>query len=90
MTSETRSSDEMPILVFLPKKAAHIIVSKLNENGYAATAAHSVPELFDALRSNRHSLAVTTRLNIEIVRSIRSLPVVNLEIFSIQSLLPGT
>ncbi len=81
MTLYAQSSNQKPILVFLPENAAHIIVSKLNEHGYAATAVSCVPDLFDALRSDRHSLAVTTRPDIDIVRNIKSLPVVNLEVF---------
>jgi hypothetical protein len=74
-------NEQKPILVFLRKDAAGDIVSKLNENGYAATAVSSVPELFDALRSDRYSLAVTTRPDIDMVRNIKAIPVINLEVF---------
>jgi len=72
---------EQHVLVFLPRSAAQVIVSKLIEHGYAASAVHSVPELFDALRSSDYSLAVTTRPDIDMVRNIKSIPVVNLEVF---------
>ncbi|MEK1929454.1 MAG: hypothetical protein AAAC47_06625 [Pararhizobium sp.] len=79
MTSEIKN--QKPILVFLPRSAAQVIVSKLVEHGYAATAVYSVPELFDALRSDGYSLAVTTRPDIDMVRNIKAMPVVNLEVF---------
>ncbi|CAN7681036.1 hypothetical protein [Pararhizobium sp. LjRoot238] len=82
MTSHSEiKKNEKPILVFLPRSAAQVIVSKLVEYGYAATAVYSVPELFDALRSASYSLAVTTRPDIDMVRAIQSIPVVNLEVF---------
>ncbi|OBZ92703.1 hypothetical protein ADU59_25305 [Pararhizobium polonicum] len=81
MTSTLQINDQKAILVFLPNGVAQVIVSKLIEHGYAATAVFSVPELFDALRSDRHSLAVTTRPDIDMVRNIKSMPVVNLEVF---------
>lgn len=79
--SSVQSNQQKPILVFLGKGAACNIVSTLNENGYAATAVSSVPELFDALRSERYLLAVTTRPDIDMVRNIKAIPVVNLEVF---------
>jgi hypothetical protein len=81
VTLHMQSHSQTAILVFLPERAAHVIVSTLNENGYAATAASSMPALTSALRSAKYFLAVTTQRNIGIVRNIRSLPVVNLEIF---------
>ncbi|MBY2915023.1 hypothetical protein [Rhizobium leguminosarum] len=79
--SSAQSNQQKPILVFLGKGAACNIVSKLNENGYAATAVSSIPELFDALRSDRYSLAVTMRADIDMVRNIKPIPVINLEVF---------
>ncbi|RUM09364.1 hypothetical protein [Rhizobium chutanense] len=79
--SSTQSNQQKPILVFLGKDAACGIVSQLNENGYAATAVSSIPELFDALRSDRYCLAVTLRADIDMVRNIKPIPVVNLEVF---------
>lgn len=81
MTPHSEIKNEKPILLFLPRSAAQVIVSKLDEHGYAATAVYSVPELFDALRSASYSLAVTTRPDIDMVRTIQSIPVVNLEVF---------
>jgi hypothetical protein len=81
VNSHPHTAGEKPILVFLPVGAANVIVSKLVEHGYVANAVSSVPELFDAVRSDRYSLVVTTRPEIDIVRNIRTLPVVNLEVF---------
>ncbi|NTF52800.1 hypothetical protein G6K93_32345 [Agrobacterium rhizogenes] len=78
MTSRSEIENLKSILVFLPTGAAQAIVARLVEHGYPATAVHSVPELFDALRSGNHSLAVTTSRDIDMVRNIRSIPVVNL------------
>ncbi|PDT02938.1 hypothetical protein CO666_17230 [Rhizobium chutanense] len=87
MTSYVQSKQQKPILVFLAKGAAGDIVSQLNENGHAATAVSSVPELFDALRSDRYFLAVTMRSDIDMIRKIKTIPVVNIEVFfhSVQS-----
>ncbi|PDS79059.1 hypothetical protein [Rhizobium sp. L43] len=79
--SSAQSNQQKPILVFLGKDAACGIVSQLNENGYAATAVSSIPELFDALRSDRYCLAVTMRSDIDMVRNIKPIPVINLEVF---------
>ena len=81
MVPDLTKSAQTPILIFLPKGAADAIATKLAEYGYESTVASSMPELFDALRSDRHVLAVTTRPDIDIVRNIRSIPVVNLEVF---------
>ncbi|CDZ54405.1 hypothetical protein [Neorhizobium galegae] len=69
------------ILVFLPAAAANAIVTKLADHGYEAVAVSTLPEAFSALRSDRYSFAVTTRPEIDLVRNIRSIPVVNLEVF---------
>ncbi len=79
--SSAQNNQQKPILVFLAKDAACDIVSKLNENGYVAAAVSSVPELFDALRSDRYFLAVTMRSDIDMVRNIKPIPVINLEVF---------
>ncbi|WP_037073451.1 MULTISPECIES: hypothetical protein [Rhizobium] len=79
--SSAQNNQQKPILVFLGKGAANDIVSKLNANGYAAASVSSVPELFDALRSDRYLLAVTTRPDIDMVRNIKPIPVINLEVF---------
>ncbi|MGO8091253.1 hypothetical protein AB9E29_29425 [Rhizobium leguminosarum] len=79
--SSAQSNQQKPILVFLGKDAACDIVSKLNESGYVAAAVSSVPELFDALRSDRYFLAVTMRSDIDMVRNIKPIPVINLEVF---------
>lgn len=87
MTSYVQNKPQKPILVFLAKDAARDIVSKLNENGHVATAVSSVPELFDALRSERYFLAVTMRSDIDMIRRIKPIPIVNIEVFfhSVQS-----
>lgn len=79
--SSAQSNQQKPILVFLGKDAACDIVSKLNENEYVAAAVSSVPELFDALRSDGYFLAVTMRSDIDMVRNIKPIPVINLEVF---------
>jgi hypothetical protein len=61
--------------------AAAAVVGRLQEQGYDAVAVTSVGEAFDALRSDRYGLAVTSRLNIDLVRNIRPIPVINFEIF---------
>jgi hypothetical protein len=81
MVSDLTKSAQKPILIFLPKGAADVIATKLAEHGYESIVASSIPEVFDALRSDRYGLAVTTRPDIDIVRNIRSIPVVNLEVF---------
>ncbi|APG87897.1 hypothetical protein SAMCCGM7_pC0698 (plasmid) [Sinorhizobium americanum CCGM7] len=58
-----------------------MIVSKLAERGHEAVAASTVPQAFDVLRSDNCSFAITTRPDIDLLRSIRPVPVVNLEIF---------
>jgi len=69
------------ILVFLPQPAAYTIVTKLAERGHSSIAVSTVPEVFDALRSDCYSFAITTRPEIDLLRNIHSIPVVNLEIF---------
>ncbi|WEX74887.1 hypothetical protein PYH37_000190 [Sinorhizobium numidicum] len=69
------------ILVFLPKAAANMIATKLAERGHESIAGSTVPGVFDALRSDNCSFAVTTRPEIDLLRSMRPIPVVNLEIF---------
>ena len=81
MTAVQQRILQKPILVFLPDNVAQVIVSRLLKHGYAANAVSSIPELFDALRSETYALVVTTRPDIDIVRNIKSLPVVNLEVF---------
>ncbi|TCM52561.1 hypothetical protein C8J36_1085 [Rhizobium sp. PP-F2F-G48] len=69
------------ILVFLPQAAAALIAARLSEIGYLTSVACSVPELHKALISGDHRLVVTTRPDIDTVRDIKALPVLNLEIF---------
>lgn len=79
MSMEAISSKK--IVVFLPPEAAKMIVAKLAERGHESVAVSTVPEVFDALRSDNCSFAITTRPEIDLLRSIRPIPVVNLEIF---------
>jgi hypothetical protein len=69
------------VLVFLPLPAAQVIVARLEESGHFATAMQSVAELVGALGSDAYSLVVTTRADIDVVRNIKAVPVVNLEVF---------
>jgi hypothetical protein len=76
-----RTVNQSKILVFLPQAAGAVIVSKLAERGYVAVAVSTVPEAFEALRSDQFALAITTRSNIDLVRNICALPAINLEVF---------
>ncbi|URK86267.1 hypothetical protein LP421_04705 (plasmid) [Rhizobium sp. RCAM05350] len=49
------------ILVFLPHAAANVIVTKLAERGHESVAVSTVPEAFDALRSDNYSFAIMNR-----------------------------
>jgi hypothetical protein len=69
------------ILVFLPPPAAEKVVGHLSGLGYAAIAASTFAEAFDALRSNEFSFAIATRPDISLLRHIRTIPVINMEIF---------
>ncbi|MBY5766965.1 hypothetical protein HFO06_28350 [Rhizobium leguminosarum] len=69
------------ILVFLPLPVANAIVTKLTDHGHEAIAVATFPEVVSALRSDHYSLAITTRPEIDLLRNIRSMPVVNLEVF---------
>ncbi|UIK05517.1 hypothetical protein [Neorhizobium galegae] len=69
------------ILVFLPEAAANAIVAKLAAHGHQSVAVSTFPEAFTALRSDNYSFAITTRPEIDLLRNVRSIPVVNLEIF---------
>lgn len=69
------------VLVFLPLPAARMIVARLEAHGHFATAMQSVAELVVALGSDAYSLVVTTRADIDVVRNIKAVPVVNLEVF---------
>ncbi|EJJ31381.1 hypothetical protein [Rhizobium sp. CF142] len=79
MSTQTIPAKE--ILVFLPPASAQVVATKLAECGYSCTAVSTIPDVFDALRSDSYSLAITTRSEIDLLRNIRSIPVVNLEIF---------
>ncbi len=81
MSGPASKNNRRPILVFLPANAANTIVAKLELAGYPAVAVTTVPDLFDALRSDAFALAVTVRPQIDIVRNIMTIPVVNLEVF---------
>ncbi|MEZ2127698.1 MULTISPECIES: hypothetical protein [unclassified Sinorhizobium] len=76
-----KTTDELKTIVFLPVGAARIVVAKLREGGYAAMAVSSVAELHEALYASEYALAVATRSDIDIVRHIRPMPVVNIEVF---------
>jgi len=72
---------ENRVLIFLPKAAATVIAARLNEIGYVTSIACSVRDLQKALAATDYSLAITTRPDIDTVRDIEPLPVINLEIF---------
>jgi hypothetical protein len=81
MIRDPQCESHRPILIFLSRPAARFIATLLVERGYAAIAVSSVPELFDALRNDVWSLAITGRRDVAMVRNIKPLPVINLEIF---------
>ncbi|MBZ5763263.1 hypothetical protein LAV84_27425 [Rhizobium sp. VS19-DR104.2] len=81
MTQQSEIEHRSPILVFLTKRAADVVISQLEKHGYTAVAVYTVPALFDALRSGTYTLAVTTRPGIATVRNIKLIPVLNLEVF---------
>jgi hypothetical protein len=80
MTDPTAKHMPARILVFLPE-AAVSIVAKLNEEGYVAIHVASQADLEGNLAVGGYDLIVTTRPNIDIVRRVRPLPVVNIEVF---------
>ncbi|WP_234905185.1 hypothetical protein [Rhizobium rhizogenes] len=69
------------ILVFLPQNAGAMIVTRLAERGYNAFCVSTVPEAFDALRSGEFVFAIATRPDIDVLRNIRALPIINFEVF---------
>jgi hypothetical protein len=76
--------DQLPlqrILIFLPQAAAVLVAARLTEAGYLASVACSLRDLQAALGSENYHLVVTSRPDIDTVRNIKPLPVVNLEIF---------
>ncbi|WP_421359024.1 MULTISPECIES: hypothetical protein [Agrobacterium] len=76
-----QARNPLKILVFLPQAAGATIVSKLAEHGYESVMVSTVPEAFDALRSDQFVFAITTRPDIDVLRNIRAIPVINLEVF---------
>ena len=69
------------ILVFLPPTAARAIARKLHEHGYRPIIACTLADLQRQLPAADYSLVIATRPDIDIVRSLKPLPVLNLEIF---------
>jgi hypothetical protein len=69
------------ILVFLPEKAGTFISARLTEVGYFTSVAGSIPDLRAALDAVDYDLVITMRPDINTVRGIKPLPVINLEIF---------
>jgi hypothetical protein len=69
------------ILVFLPLAAGNLIAAKLTEIGFDTSVVCSLSDLHSVIYASNYSLAVTTRPDIDAVRAIRPIPVVNLEIF---------
>ncbi|AYM84827.1 hypothetical protein G6L67_24665 [Agrobacterium tumefaciens] len=69
------------ILVFLPEISGAKIVATLAEHGFQSVSMSTVPAAFDALRSGEFVVAITTRADIDLLRNIRAVPVINLEVF---------
>ncbi|MDH6268141.1 hypothetical protein M2360_003546 [Rhizobium sp. SG_E_25_P2] len=76
-----KDSSYARIVIFLPETIAGKISKKLADSGYTAHVAPTAPDAFDALRSEDVSFAITTRAYIDMIRRIRAIPVLNLEIF---------
>ncbi|OJF89757.1 hypothetical protein [Pararhizobium antarcticum] len=74
-------SNTTKILVFLPSDSWRTIVNRLSENGYDSVGVSTVAGAFDALRSDQFGFVITTRSHIDLVRTIRAIPVINIEIF---------
>ncbi|KQV41191.1 hypothetical protein [Rhizobium sp. Root1204] len=81
MTRLSQSPPQEPVLIFLPVGAGDVIAARLAEHGYRSTVISSIADVASALSTQAHCLAITTRPDIDIVRNIRSIPVVNLEVF---------
>jgi hypothetical protein len=69
------------ILVLLPSAPARVIAALLNESGYLASVACSIPELHPALQSADPCLVVTIGPDFDIVRDLTPLPVIDIELF---------
>ncbi|MDE1993514.1 MAG: hypothetical protein KGI75_13500 [Rhizobiaceae bacterium] len=74
-------NDKVKTIVFLPLAAADFVVANLERGGYEAMAVHTVSELHEALCSSEYALAVTARPDIDLVRHLQAIPVVNIEVF---------
>jgi hypothetical protein len=72
---------EPNILIFLPQSATAWVAGVLDKGGYRSAGVSTILELHEALLTDRFNLVVTTRPDIDLVRRIKALPVVNLEIF---------
>ncbi|MFK0161202.1 hypothetical protein [Rhizobium sp. NPDC090279] len=68
-------------IVFLPAVAAEFVAANLRQSGYQATSVQTLSQLHAAMCSCDYVLAVTTRPNIDLVRHIQTIPVVNIEVF---------
>lgn len=73
--------DDRKVLVFLPSAGAEIFISQLGSAGYDCTVVSELEKLACELASDRYWLVVTIRQDIDIVRQIKPLPVINIEIF---------
>ncbi len=69
------------LVVFLPVPAAQVIDARLQEHGHSSRAVQSIPELVDALHSCVASIVVTARPEIDVVRNIKPVSVLNIEVF---------
>jgi hypothetical protein len=74
-----RSSSK--ILIFMPALAGEVIAAGLTKHGHASVCISTIPEAFDALRSGEFGFAISTRPDIDLLRNIRALPVINFEVF---------
>jgi hypothetical protein len=73
--------DDRKVLVFLPSAGAEIFTPQLGSAGYDCTVVSELEELAYELASERYWLVVTIRQDIDVVRQINPLPVINIEIF---------
>jgi hypothetical protein len=72
---------EKKVLVFLPVAAAKMLTPRLASAGYGSTVVSELTDLAAELASDRHWLVVAIRQDIDVVRQMRLLPVINIEIF---------
>lgn len=72
---------EKKALLFLPVAAAQMLTPRLVSAGYGSTVVSELAELAAEMATDQYWLAVAIRQDIDVVRQMRPLPVINIEIF---------